>query len=63
MWQWRFVFYIAASVYAVGASVYFLFASGERQPWADLPVGYVSQLTDLNEQIAQAQAEDILTGD
>ena len=32
--EWQTVFYITASVYAVGALTYGLFASGERQPWA-----------------------------
>ncbi|XP_043271667.1 sialin isoform X2 [Venturia canescens] len=32
--EWRIVFLIAGSVYLVGAVIYGVFASGERQPWA-----------------------------
>ncbi|KAL0266390.1 UNVERIFIED_CONTAM: hypothetical protein PYX00_008943 [Menopon gallinae] len=32
--EWTKVFYIASSVYLVGAITYGLFASGEKQPWA-----------------------------
>jgi len=32
--QWQYVFYIASTIYLVGAIFYGLFASGERQPWA-----------------------------
>ncbi|XP_012273084.1 vesicular glutamate transporter 2 [Orussus abietinus] len=33
--EWRIVFIIAGSIYLVGAVIYGVFASGERQPWAD----------------------------
>lgn len=33
--EWRAVFFIAASVYAVGMVFFASFASGEKQPWAD----------------------------
>lgn len=32
--EWKIVFYIAAGVYLFGSIVYWLFASGELQPWA-----------------------------
>uniref|UniRef100_A0A1B6MM37 Major facilitator superfamily (MFS) profile domain-containing protein n=1 Tax=Graphocephala atropunctata TaxID=36148 RepID=A0A1B6MM37_9HEMI len=32
--QWRIVLYISSSIYMFGAVFYWLFASGERQPWA-----------------------------
>ena len=32
--EWHTVFYITAGVYLLGALVYALGASGERQPWA-----------------------------
>lgn len=32
--QWQYVFYIASTIYLLGALFYGLFASGERQPWA-----------------------------
>lgn len=32
---WREVFFIAAAVYMVGATIYLVFASGVRQPWDD----------------------------
>lgn len=36
--EWKVVFYIAASIYLVGAVIYGIFASGEKQPWAFEPV-------------------------
>ncbi|XP_034239075.1 vesicular glutamate transporter 1 [Thrips palmi] len=33
--QWRTVFMISSSIYLAGALIYGIFASGERQPWAD----------------------------
>jgi len=33
--QWQIVFFIAASVYLFGLVFYAIFASGEKQPWAD----------------------------
>ncbi|PSN50732.1 Vesicular glutamate transporter 2 [Blattella germanica] len=38
--EWQAVFYIAGGVYLVGAVFYGLFASGERQKWADIPDSY-----------------------
>ncbi|XP_063991566.1 sialin [Diachasmimorpha longicaudata] len=35
--EWRMVFIIAGSVYLIGAVIYGLFASGERQKWAEEP--------------------------
>jgi len=32
--EWQIVFYIASAIYLVGAIVYGIFASGERQSWA-----------------------------
>ncbi|KAK3926230.1 Vesicular glutamate transporter 2.2 [Frankliniella fusca] len=32
--QWRIVFMISSTIYLVGALIYGIFASGERQPWA-----------------------------
>lgn len=32
--EWRIVFIIAGLVYLIGAVIYGLFASGERQSWA-----------------------------
>ncbi|KAK7871343.1 hypothetical protein R5R35_007602 [Gryllus longicercus] len=32
--EWRVVFYISSAIYFIGALVYGLFASGERQSWA-----------------------------
>lgn len=31
--EWRIVFFIASVIYFFGAIIYFLFCSGERQPW------------------------------
>lgn len=39
--QWQIVFYIAAGVYLFGAVIYGLFASGNRQKWAEVPTGYI----------------------
>ena len=33
--EWQKVFFLAAGVYAVGAIVYLIFSSGERQSWSD----------------------------
>lgn len=32
--QWRIVFYISAGIYLIGCVVYWIWASGEVQPWA-----------------------------
>jgi len=32
--EWQIVFYIASAIYLVGAIIYGVFASGERQSWA-----------------------------
>ena len=42
--EWQIVFYLAAGIYGVGALVYFLFASGELQPWAEIPMGYAPHI-------------------
>ena len=34
--QWRKVFYLAAGIYGVGALVFLIFGSGDRQSWADV---------------------------
>ena len=34
--EWQNVFYIEAAVYALGAVVFVVFGSGERQSWADV---------------------------
>ena len=33
--EWRNVFFLAAAVYAVGAIIFVIFGSGNRQSWAD----------------------------
>jgi len=33
--EWQNVFFMAAGIYAVGALVFLIFGSGERQTWAD----------------------------
>ena len=38
--EWRVVFYLAAAIYLAGAVFYGLFASGERQPWAEIHSAY-----------------------
>ena len=32
--EWQIVFFITSAIYLVGAVVYGIFASGERQSWA-----------------------------
>ena len=32
--QWEVIFFIAAGVYFIGAIIYWIFVSGELQPWA-----------------------------
>jgi len=39
--EWREVFLVTAAVYAVGALLYGLLASGEKQPWADGEEGLI----------------------
>jgi len=39
--EWRKVFLVTAAVYAVGALLYGLLASGEKQPWADGEEGLI----------------------
>ncbi|XP_017880754.1 vesicular glutamate transporter 2.2 [Ceratina calcarata] len=34
-WEWRVVFIISGAVYMIGAVIYGLYASGEKQPWAE----------------------------
>ena len=33
--EWDIIFYVVAGIYVAGAIFYFLFASGEKQPWAN----------------------------
>ncbi|KAL9965852.1 hypothetical protein ACROYT_G029706 [Oculina patagonica] len=33
--EWRLVFYIMGAIYLVGGTFYVIFASGEKQPWAN----------------------------
>lgn len=42
--QWQIVFYIAAAIYLLGAVFYGIFATGNRQKWAEVPTGYLSQI-------------------
>jgi len=34
---WQKVFRLVAAIYGIGAVVFLLFGSGERQSWADIP--------------------------
>lgn len=38
--EWQIVFFITAGIYLGGAIFYGLFASGERQPWAEISHNY-----------------------
>ena len=40
MEEWRIVFYIGSVTFVVGALFYGLFASAEKQPWADQDDSY-----------------------
>lgn len=40
---WQIVFYLAAGIYLLGGLLFGLLASGERQRWAEVPTGYLSQ--------------------
>ncbi|KAJ8316412.1 hypothetical protein KUTeg_006426 [Tegillarca granosa] len=42
--QWQIVFYIASGIYLLGALIFGVFASGNRQKWAEVPTGYLSQM-------------------
>lgn len=35
--EWRIVFYITSAIYCVGCIIYWFWASGEVQPWAQIP--------------------------
>ena len=50
--EWRLVFYIAAGIYMFGMIVFALFASGEKQPWADDDgeTSYMSEMMKDEEQ-------------
>ena len=45
--EWRTVFLITAGVYAMGALLYGLLASGEKQDWAD---GDIAGLLDVEKE-------------
>lgn len=32
--EWQYVFYVGAGLYGLGAIVYLIFGTSERQPWA-----------------------------
>ncbi|KAK7105272.1 sialin-like [Littorina saxatilis] len=44
--QWQIIFYLAAGIYGVGAIVFGILASGDRQDWAHIPMGYQAYLDD-----------------
>lgn len=44
--QWQIIFYLAAGIYALGAIVFGIFASGDRQQWAEIPMGYQPYMGD-----------------
>lgn len=35
--QWSSVFYLSAGLYVLGGITFLIWASAERQPWADIP--------------------------
>ncbi|CAG0879058.1 unnamed protein product [Cyprideis torosa] len=37
--EWEIIFYLVSGVYVAGAVFYFIFSSGEKQPWADQGAG------------------------
>jgi len=47
--EWRTVFLITAGVYALGALLYGLLASGEKQDWADGDTGLLDVEKEKNE--------------
>jgi len=49
--EWQNVFFLSAAVYAVGAVIYVILGSGNRQSWADDPTSVVlSSTLDRNKQ-------------
>ena len=48
--EWQIVFFIAAGVYLVGAILYAVMSSGERQPWAEIHDGYQHHVNPPMEQ-------------
>jgi ACS family sodium-dependent inorganic phosphate cotransporter len=46
--EWRTVFFISATIYFVGAIFYWIFASGEVQPWAIQNHQKIDELTKAN---------------
>ncbi|XP_013392278.1 vesicular glutamate transporter 3 [Lingula anatina] len=53
--EWRIVFYISAAIYLLGAVVFGLCASGERQDWAQMPMGYMPHLDPDEETEAEEE--------
>merc|ERR1712012_1462454 len=47
--EWREVFLVTAAVYAIGALLYGLLASGEKQPWADGEEGLIESEAEKGE--------------
>ncbi|XP_076084936.1 sialin-like [Mytilus galloprovincialis] len=41
---WQILFYIDAAIYLLGAVFYGIFATGNRQKWAEVPTGFLSQI-------------------
>nr|AHB51762.1 vesicular glutamate transporter [Schmidtea mediterranea]AKN21524.1 slc17a-1 [Schmidtea mediterranea] len=50
--SWSYVFLVASLIHIVGVTFYAIFASGEKQPWADLP-------EDVNPNWCAPKIEDI----
>lgn len=62
--EWRYVFGISSAIYAFGMIFYFLFASGNKQPWAQSnEYEQMSLLTDDDEDEQQQQGETELLND
>jgi hypothetical protein len=48
--EWRIIFYLAGFIYCGGAIFFGVFASGDRQPWAETDPGYETQADEKETQ-------------
>ncbi|GAB6024780.1 hypothetical protein CHUAL_009906 [Chamberlinius hualienensis] len=55
--EWNVLFYIGTTIYVVGAIVYAMFASGERQPWSFTEEELKEQM-ELKKKFVESNAEN-----
>ncbi|XP_057302082.1 sialin-like [Hydractinia symbiolongicarpus] len=55
--EWRVVFLISASVYMFGLIFYAIFASGEKQPWADDDTYFADETHEMDQLLSPEEGE------